>query len=810
VRCLARARRTSLTLLVLALALGAGSASAAPPPPAATPAAPPLPRPATSTAPAAPAPPSSPAPVDGPDRSGDPFARLGGVPDCAGLSGQELRNCRTTGSPAHAYPLDDYGFDIHIGGGVTDPGGVFYHAVQDLLNYLWLGLLFLLEGVVALLGWAFRLNLLDQGMGALTGALDRGTHALTEPWFTAALGALGLWAIWRGMVVRDGAQAAGGIGLSVLLMAGGLYLVAHPSGTVGQAGRLVDRASLGTFAAFEGTASADGRQSLAGVQRELFDTLARPGFCTLEFEDVDWCETGAIPPDTPYLTRGACVFSIPGGFRCPKPQALAAPPTTPADLFLRYVPNGPERNAIYDAWKDRQGRPEAQESELMRGRGPTGKRAALLCFLILPGFLAALVLFGLIAFRLVGFALLTLVLLLLAPVMILVAALGDSGRRAVAGWGRWLLGSLLGKLVYAVLLAVVIQAARVVSLVRVDGWWSTWVLLTVLWVTLIFERHRLAGWLSAGLEDGEVRHRAIRALGAAYLGTRALREAGHAGAVPIAAVRRRYDQYRLARSEGVRSAAAAGLSAHAERALGAELERDRTTVAEREHEREELRGIERALGPVEAARLRGEVHPIESHVEAGLRERAQALRARLSAPAGRRAEARVRRAADTEAREGRAHSDQDVEAWIARRRRELSGTGPAAAHGAGPAIPPPERPPAAGGSAGPPPPSPGGPPPPEPAPADLEAAGIGSSDYARAAQADRIEMAREAARAAAEQRLLLSSLPADPNRRARSRGARIALGRRRVHEAHLEAADALRAERKLRRARARIFRAPRR
>src|SRR5205807_695807 len=100
------------------------------------------------------------------------------------------------------------------------------------------------------------------------------------------------------------------------------------------------------------------------------------------------------------------------------------------------------------------------------GRGPTGKRAALLCFLILPGFLAALVLFGLIGFRLVGFALLTLVLLLLAPVMILVAALGDSGRRAVAGWGRWLLGSLLGKLVYAVLLAVVIQAARVVSLVR--------------------------------------------------------------------------------------------------------------------------------------------------------------------------------------------------------------------------------------------------------------------------------------------------------------------------------------------------------
>jgi hypothetical protein len=70
-------------------------------------------------------------------------------------------------------------------------------------------------------------------------------------------------------------------------------------------------------------------------------------------------------------------------------------------------------------------------------------------------------------------------------------------------------------------------------------------------------------------------------------------------------------------------------------------------------------------------------------------------------------------------------------------------------------------------------------------------------------------MALMAAQAAAEQRQLLRSLPADPNRLAGGAGVRRVLGAQALQRARSEAWDALEAERRARRARARIFRAPR-
>ena len=93
----------------------------------------------------------------------------------------------------------------------------------------------------------------------------------------------------------------------------------------------------------------------------------------------------------------------------------------------------------------------------MQGQS-TGKRLALLV-IIIAGLLGALLLLGWIAFWLIAFAALALFFLLIAPFVFLMPALGEAGRQGFITWGKRLLGALIAKLLYAIVLGVVIYVA---------------------------------------------------------------------------------------------------------------------------------------------------------------------------------------------------------------------------------------------------------------------------------------------------------------------------------------------------------------
>jgi hypothetical protein len=696
------------------------------------------------------------------DPNADPVAALGG------------------GVSASPYPLNHYMFDIKIDTGLDDVTGNFFAVFQQsLLQPAWMALLYLLRLAMRGLELSFELNLVSDAMGPARAYLERARLAITEPWLLAAISAAGLWGIWRGLVQGRIAQTVGGLALSLGLMVGGLYLIANPAGTIGAAGAAVDRGAAETIAALTG-GPGRGSGALPDTERGLFAEVITPAWCALQFGSAAFCAGGSIPAGTPNQHRD--------GYPAP---------TGPADLWLRWPANGPERDAIYKSWRDGDAQPHRRLVRQMQ-KEATGTRVVML-ILVAAGLLGAVLLFGLIAFRLVSYALLALVLLMLTPAMLLVAALGDAGRRAVAGWAHWLIGCLLGKLIYAVLLAVMVLTTGILAALPAGGWIGSWLLLGAFWWAMIVQRNRLVEWLSAGAVEGRMQGGALRALGAMYLGGRLVGAAGRAGAVPVAGARRSWDRIRTRRSDGARRAAEEGLNLHAERALSARLRRDRGLVDERERIDRELAGIDRALAPAERARLLGERSPLPEREEGELRFRRAVLetRARAAAPGVEEAKANLRRVADNRTREGREWSEEDLAAERARLARAD------AARTAGRTTA--ERLAQVGRMRG----EQSSSPPSPPAPGALRDAGISPESYRAAPPELRGRMDDRVLAGEAERAVLGWSAPEDEHRLAPSRGAREALGLEvyRRHHAEARKADAL--ERRAERRRRRLHRAPR-
>ena len=105
----------------------------------------------------------------------DPFRDLGAAsPSCRfALRPQQRASCRKSGSAVHRYPLSSYGFDNRVGFSITDPGKSFLGALQSLAAMLWMGVVFLLKGVLLLLEWTFALDLTGEAMPESRRTMER-------------------------------------------------------------------------------------------------------------------------------------------------------------------------------------------------------------------------------------------------------------------------------------------------------------------------------------------------------------------------------------------------------------------------------------------------------------------------------------------------------------------------------------------------------------------------------------------------------------------------------------------------------------
>jgi len=455
--------------------------------------------------------------------AGDPLVDNGlGSPMCqastASLSGQVLENCRTSGWVAAGAPTSNYAFDLHANGGPlgVDAQGLFQ---QYLLAPVWMGLVWIVHALLSMLEWSYTIDLLDgpapSGPNYPAGGLGRGlreTQAVfTQPWLVLVLAVASVLAAYHGLVRRQVAQTVGQVLSMTMMMVGGLWVIANPIATVGALSSLTNQASLGALGAFAQGSPAAGARTLSDGMREVFASGIGDPWCYLEFGDVQWCRDPAQLD--PRLRTAALRLAVgeQGLVGCKlnsglftscaapgSPQArdyqrsaeLLRDARTNGELFLALPANGRARDSTAstsgllsilcgDSEIGKCRGPTAPQAEF-RGAGATNQRAAGL-LLIVVGAAGMVALLGFLVLRLLAAALMSLFLLLLAPAAVLAPALGDGGRAAFRSWGMRLLGAVVAKLMYSLLLGAMLAMVQILSILKGVGWWPQWLLICATW-----------------------------------------------------------------------------------------------------------------------------------------------------------------------------------------------------------------------------------------------------------------------------------------------------------------------------------------
>jgi hypothetical protein len=385
-------------------------------------------------------------------------------------------------------------------------------------------------------------------------------------------------------------------------------------------------------------------------------------------------------------------------------------------------------------WKD------PSKVYLQEGSG-TFERLALLA-IILVGLLGAILLFGWLGVRLLLAAVFSLMYILMAPVLLLVAACGNAGRASVVAAGKRGFGQIVAKFVYAVLLALIVLEANILSSLEL-GFYATWLLQIAFWWGFFLKRHDFLGFLTLdqrvpgglGLGADGTGSRSGFSFMNLWYGARTAKGAVRAvTAGPRAGIRRlrrAHLDHVEADSAAVREQARSelGLRARREAALGHE---DRTAdarglLAEDGARKRRLARTEADIASGRFARGRTPHDPASMYRGAMARKERDQLKKRIAADAGRVKAAQAQIDAAGKPRE---LGDRDVDQWIERRRRDIQM---------------------------------------RPADADqnLRAAGILPSDYARGSKEDREIMRNSSALIMARDRELLDRMgdPRNPGPR---------------------------------------------
>jgi hypothetical protein len=660
-----------------------------------------------------------------PPSGGDPLAGNGlNSPLCrdsaeADLSVAAARNCRMSGFEAAQAPTGDYAFDVHIDTGATKWGNDAAATIQNLLQFGWTALVAVVRGVIVMLDWCFTIDLLNSpAMSGVARGLRATQATFTQPWLAIVLAIASVLALYHGLIRRRVAETLGEALLMVTMMAGGLWVIMNPTGTIGALGGWANEASLGTLGAVVAGTPAHPERTLAESTQSVFSAAIDGPWCYMEFGDVSWC-SDAVRLD-PRLRAAASKIAARKTNAPGQSAALLESARTNGELFLALPANQSARNSINEAGSLLQ--TLCQNNEATECRGPTAKQAEFrtqsgtgarfigLLFVAF-GVLGMLLLLGFIALRLLQAAIMSLLYLLLTPAAVLAPALGEAGRTAFRMWAVRLLGAVTSKLVFSFLLGAVLMVERVLSSVRVFGWLTQWLLISSLWWMALRHRHaaldltrgerraghqsivqRARGALGAtrevvdnvswarrklarpapsverrrklapagGQRAGELADAQVgRSLAHEHRRARALAEMGPETQARLAGMRAR-----LARVQGARGDAAAAGDTRREVRLGV---RERRIVGEIAREEGKLGRARRAVADGDTARRgTGEMHTRDQH-----EERARLLDAQAALPAAGRAGAKGERR-DYAALAGLAgHGREDYEQLDPRRRREV-------------------------------------------------------------------------------------------------------------------------------------------
>ncbi|HVR05176.1 MAG TPA: hypothetical protein VMS02_03985, partial [Solirubrobacteraceae bacterium] len=398
----------------------------------------------------------------------------------------------------------DYAIDVHIDTGAfgLSKSGLL-SVVQDIfIAPVWGALEWVVHALLVALELCYALELLGGAMGVATAALAHAREGFTDPWLALVLSLASLLALYHGLVRRRVAETLGGALTTLAMMAGGLWVIADPAGTVGAVGDWANQASLGTLAATASGSPDSAAATLGDSMRALYAAAIETPWCYLEFGNVRWCGDPALLE--PRLRAAALALAAREGGGTAHNAELVRSATTNGQLFLAFAANGPARNSINlegsllrticrseDATKC--SGPAAAEAEFRTAGGTLPRVLGLLA--IAAGVAGMAMLFGLLALRLLAAAFLSLLLLLLAPFAVLAPALGDGGRAVFAGWFTRLLGAVVSKLMFSFVLGALLTMQRMLVALDLLGWWTQWLLVSSFWWIVFLKRHEAAAIL---------------------------------------------------------------------------------------------------------------------------------------------------------------------------------------------------------------------------------------------------------------------------------------------------------------------------
>jgi hypothetical protein len=460
------------------------------------------------------------------------------------LPASAVRDCRATMFEAAQAPSGDYAFDVHIDTGLSHTGNYLPLAFQDTAQLVWTSLVAIVHGLIVLLDWCFALDLLNSpAMGGVSRALRATQATFTQPWLAAMLALASIGALYHGLIRRRVAQTLGEAALMAAMMAGGLWVIVNPAGTVGVLGAWATEVSLGALGAVMAGTPAHPRRTLAEANQYVFSSAIGGPWCYLEFNDVSWCENparlepklrgAALGIAKRELTHVGCKAKLPAAIAIELGMPVCVPAgsaqakalqrsaqllrsaRTNGELFLALPANGRARNSINEEWSlyralcgggEPCSGPAAAQAEARTERGTEARMVGLA--LIAAGLLGMILLLGSIALRLLHAAIVSLVCLLLTPLAVLAPALGEGGRNAFRAWATRLLGAVLSKVVFAFLLGAVLETERTLASVGL-GWWTQWVLISTMWWVGFFNRHRLLDFTRGERGGSERRGRSI-------------------------------------------------------------------------------------------------------------------------------------------------------------------------------------------------------------------------------------------------------------------------------------------------------------
>jgi hypothetical protein len=451
-----------------------------------------------------------------------------------GLSALALRDCRTSGFLAAPAPTSNYAFDVNIEHEFPELNalGLFQ---EYILAPAWMGLVWVVHALLVMLEWCYTLDLLDSGstLGQVGRGLRGAQATFTAPWLVSALAVASILTLYHGLVRRQVAQSLGQALTTVAMMACGLWMIADPAATVGALARWANQASLGALGAIaQGNPTVGARPLSEGLGTVFADGIEGP-WCYMEFGNVRWCRDPALLDPRLraaglrlardeqakvgcsagselasrfangwYTTELFSVCAARGSEQAQsylRSAALLQEARNNGELFLALAANGLPRNSVSTTgallnvlcgsseMKSCHG-PTAAQAEF-RGAGATGQRAAGL-LLILVGDGGMVLVLGFVALHLLGAALLSLIYLLLAPAAVLAPALGEVGRAVFRSWIVRLLGAVVSKLLFSLLLGMLLVMVRILLSLRGLGWWTQWLLVSALWWSAWRQRHQ--------------------------------------------------------------------------------------------------------------------------------------------------------------------------------------------------------------------------------------------------------------------------------------------------------------------------------